>query len=1269
MVEESVIDLVLGASGFSSLNPVQEMAIKAGLLTGKNMVVAAPTASGKTVIAEIAALNTIMKKGKKAVYIVPLRALASEKFEEFKRKYEPMGIRVAMSMGDLDSSDTWLERRDLIVITSEKLDSLLRRGIPWIHEVGLVVADEIHLLDSTDRGPTLEVVLTRLRQVCNPTILGLSATISNHEELAEWLDAECIKSDWRPVELYSGICFDGDVKLNPKRTFSIKVPDMPLHSLIDDTLEKSKQSIIFVNTRRGTESAAEKIGLHIRKKIGGDQAKLDELSEKVKGLLEHPTVQCKRLAGCIKNGTAFHHAGLANKQRALIEKNFKDGFIKFIFATPTLCVHESANVWSGIKELPISRISNKNKILALRKNEIITKRPIEANEMKAPKSLINITTKTGKNILLTGNHRILVRENGRRVLKEAEKCKKWDCLATVGRINIRAKVPKWSDFIIDNKFPFKDNGIESDIFYLLGAFLGDGYSGAEIQGNMVKYKGSPTIVNEDETVLSKIVTICRKYGIYHKKCKNYYGTSQIILTKSRWFRELLVRCGIDVGVNKNIPKKILESPISCLSEFLKGLYDTDGYVNKGRNIGITTISPKLLKGIEKGLLRFGIVGRNRKRSGKPLNIFGKEYQTKDYYEHIIANSAHIRYFQRCINFNVPKKKTELNNIVDRTTSDIIEVKCERCGFSLHTKVFKGRTEKQNEWGKQKRKIIEMLGKRGPLISRDLANLLGFEPKKNERRVNHHYDFINKTKYKQHDWLWDLNETGIWVYNEILTRGRDIEHFFIVNDNCPLCSVKLTKIIRKNWRGNDIDGDIYWDRIKNIEKIDGVGNVFDVVMPSDGTHDHLFVSNGIFVHNSAGINLPAYRVIIRDLKRFTSFRGMDYIPVLEIQQMMGRAGRPSFDHEGEAIIIPKNKAEADYAWENYILGEPEKIYSKLGVEPVLRMHVLALIASGTTLSKQEIMDFFFNSFYAHQYKDLSRIEGMINKVINMLKDFGFVEGKAASTGKSSDQPDNPFKPASVLLERESERLMPTLIGRRVAELYLDPISAHSIIENLNKAKEKKKELTMFPILHLISNTMEMKPAMNIRKKDMEEIEEVLAEHEGELLDKSPNQWDLNYEDYIRSIKTAHVISQWANEMGEDYLFDTYGTTPGELRSRLTNADWMLYSIQELANILGNKDQLLPIRKARIRIKYGVREELLVFVKLKGVGRARARALYTNNVKGLSDLRKIPLMRLSEIVGPKIAENLKEQVGASMNEKTTESEIKNTLNSPNFTQSQN
>jgi len=715
-----VVKQVLEKSGISALNPMQEASLSAGILEGKSLVVAAPTASGKTLVAEFAALNTL-KKGMKVVYIVPLRALASEKYHEFKEKYEPLGFRIALSMGDLDSSDPWLSRADLIIVTSEKFDSLLRHGIPWVGQIGLVVVDEIHLLNDPERGPTLEITITKLRQLAKPQILALSATIKNYKEIAEWLGAEAVSSDYRPVKLYKGVCVERKIHYHPKKPEeTIGDEHTPDIEIARDTLKRKKQALIFVSTRNSTEALSGNLGKVISENLGADErVKLRKISDAVKRAVERPTLQCEKLSNQVLNGVAFHHAGLTNDQRKIIEDGFKEGLIKFITATPTLA-----------------------------------------------------------------------------------------------------------------------------------------------------------------------------------------------------------------------------------------------------------------------------------------------------------------------------------------------------------------------WG---------------------------------------------------------------------------------------------------------------------------------------------------------VNLPAYRVVIRDLKRFSSGYGSDYIPVLEIQQMMGRAGRPKYDSEGEAILIAKSEGDAEYIYDNYIMGEPEEIQSKLGVEPVLRMHSLALVASGLAHSKQRLFEFFSKTFYAHQYADLSQLNAKLEDVIEMLKGFGFVKGEMTAK-------ENPFRRASDIAKGE-EKLEATLIGKRVSELYIDPLTADFLIKNIARAKDY---IHPFALMQLLSRTIEMRPSLSLRKNDMEKINEFMTGGENILLEKPPNPWDMEYDDYLRSLKTAWFFSEWMDELGEDRILESFGVAPGELHVRLSNADWLLYSTQELALLTGHKDLLKHIRKTRIRVKYGIREELLPLVRLKGIGRVRARLLFGANLRTIADLRKVPMESLSRIIGSKVAKDVKEQL---------------------------
>ena len=195
----------LTKANITELRPSQTKAIDAGLLENQNLLVCTPTASGKTLVGEIGLVKAVTQTpGAMGVYVVPLRALASEKYKEFTKKYPQ--LRIAQSSGDLDTDDRYLAEYDIIITTSEKLDSLIRHHAPWIGKIKVLVVDEIHLLNDAHRGPTLEVLITLIkRQIPDVQLIGLSATIGNAEELAEWLGASLVQDTWRPVKLEKGI--------------------------------------------------------------------------------------------------------------------------------------------------------------------------------------------------------------------------------------------------------------------------------------------------------------------------------------------------------------------------------------------------------------------------------------------------------------------------------------------------------------------------------------------------------------------------------------------------------------------------------------------------------------------------------------------------------------------------------------------------------------------------------------------------------------------------------------------------------------------------------------------------------------------------------------------------------------------------------------------------------------------------------------------------------------------------------------------------------
>lgn len=195
---------------FPTLTPIQDKAIKANLLEKKSLLICAPTASGKTLVGTMAITNTL-EKGK-SLYLVPLKALATEKFREFKDLFEPQGFKVTIATGDIDSESAHLAKYDIIVLTTEKLDSILRHQTPWIDQIKTVIVDEIHLLNDPSRGPTLEIILTLLKALIQPQIISLSATIGNPAELAAWLQATLVQDSWRPVKLHQGIATPNDVE-------------------------------------------------------------------------------------------------------------------------------------------------------------------------------------------------------------------------------------------------------------------------------------------------------------------------------------------------------------------------------------------------------------------------------------------------------------------------------------------------------------------------------------------------------------------------------------------------------------------------------------------------------------------------------------------------------------------------------------------------------------------------------------------------------------------------------------------------------------------------------------------------------------------------------------------------------------------------------------------------------------------------------------------------------------------------------------------------
>jgi helicase len=368
----------------------------------------------------------------------------------------------------------------------------------------------------------------------------------------------------------------------------------------------------------------------------------------------------------------------------------------------------------------------------------------------------------------------------------------------------------------------------------------------------------------------------------------------------------------------------------------------------------------------------------------------------------------------------------------------------------------------------------------------------------------------------------------------------------------------------------------------------------------------------------GVNLPARTVIIHDYRRYEPGYGYYPISVLEYKQMAGRAGRPKYDKVGEAIIIGKTADEADYLMENYILASPERIWSRLAVERILRSHVLATIAADYAHTEQGIYDFFGKTFYAYQY-DIAAIRNLIAKILKYLYD-------------------------EEMIDVSGENIYATRFGKRVSELYIDPVSAVIIRDAL---RQKPAYLTDLSLLHMIAHTPDMSPILRPSMREADEIALFMEEHREEFLIDLPNEWEdrIAYEQFLGEVKTAMTLEAWIEEKSEDEIIEKFRTQSGDLYRIIENAKWLLYATHELAALFENKQVLSPTLELMERVEKGVKKELLPIVKLEGVGRVRGRIIYNAGFKTIEDIKHAQLEELINLplIGPKLAKKIKEQVG--------------------------
>ena len=614
--------------GVSALTPPQELAIVNGLLEGRNLVVASPTASGKTFIAEMAIIKSVIHKRKKAVYVAPMRALVSEKYEDFKKDY-PF-LKVAMSIGDLDSLDKWLSDYDIVFASTEKLDSLIRHGLDWLDSIGCVVFDEIHMLDDASRGPTLEILITKMRRVCSGAqIIALSATVGNAREIADWLGAGLVESEYRPVKLERGIVLNGktyylDSDPNGEELFgSSEIPEI---RVVQDTLHRKKQALIFLSTKRNAEASSERVAAAVEKLLTGEEkAALAELSNKVLHALGKPTVQCERLAKVVEKGAAFHHGGLVNEQRRLIEQGFKDNVLKAMCSTTTLCLPAGEEIMCNFEPKPIQELTSNVNVLT---HKGVFKKVIMPISRDYTGELIKIKVLGQLPMRMTPEHRVLVSRRKKHSIHgkinrqwytysepewvEAKQLTKGE-LTLFPRIKenqntkkIKLKSPgplanqcgtvgeHWSRLSKDS-IELDEKGLEA-----LGLFIAEGFTG---KNGIVRF----AISTKEQLLTEKIEEWLKSLGL-RTTVKDFERHRRTVNACSKQLAETLKELFGTHAENKRVPQDFIKLPEKKLIPLVRGMWLGDGSVYVKKNYGCAeyvTVSKVLAKQLFIILVKMG----------------------------------------------------------------------------------------------------------------------------------------------------------------------------------------------------------------------------------------------------------------------------------------------------------------------------------------------------------------------------------------------------------------------------------------------------------------------------------------------------------------------------------------------------------------------------------------------------------------------------------------------------------------------------------------
>ena len=325
----------------NQLLPLQAEAVtRYGLLQGRSLLVSSPTSSGKTFYGELAAASHLTR-GHKVLYLVPLKAVAEEKYQDFQNKYQKLGLKVLISTRDHPESDFDLERGnvDLAILVYEKFNQLLVNKLALLETLALIVIDELQLVFDPSRGPILERALAKLKMRSSGLqIIGLSSVLDHATFLAEWLGCQLLVQKHRPAELFQGVLWNGVYHYRAHNSLEEVEEKLDwveenssqetLFTNLEKLWQREEQALVFMKSKAQVETAA----LLFTERIQSQEAKLalSELSE-----LEQTSGR-DRLKQTLKGRVAFHNADLTYPERKVVERYYLSGEIKIIFCTTTL---------------------------------------------------------------------------------------------------------------------------------------------------------------------------------------------------------------------------------------------------------------------------------------------------------------------------------------------------------------------------------------------------------------------------------------------------------------------------------------------------------------------------------------------------------------------------------------------------------------------------------------------------------------------------------------------------------------------------------------------------------------------------------------------------------------------------------------------------------------------------------------------------------------------------------------------------------------------